>query len=418
MIRRDLLLTLFGIGAGQAILLVTMPFLARAYGPAAFGTYSVIVAVAGIVATIAALRIDLAVSGAVNTDVAPLTRASLLLPLIVVPVAIGLLAMTLHLPLAAHLPFQDRDLPMIGVIALFQGWVFVGSGLSTRFGSFAVLAAAKVAQPLVFALTALLVLDDLPLSMAIGWIVALLATVPSLRRISVRQGWHDTIAAVRRMWRFPAISTPMALLDVLALSLPLLVIASVFGERSAGNYAQVQRLIGAPLVLVATAGGQIFLKHAGDRIRSGTPVLLLLVRFVLAMLALALGVMLAVAVAGHAILTLLVGSGWRTDTVFLLLALLPVLCRVIASPVSSVLILTHRIGTLGIWQISYFAVTAFTLLIASHHLGFEGTLAAVACSEFVMYSIYLFLSVRAARDAAGPSVSALRTDELAPTSAS
>ena len=412
MIRRDLLLTVFGIGAGQAILLVAMPFLARAYGPAAFGTYSVTVAVAGVIATVSALRFDLAVSGAVDTDVASLTRASFLLPLIVVPLAIGILALPLQLGLTARLPYRSGDLPLIGVIAFFQGWVLVGSGLSTRFGAFAVLAAAKIVQPLVFALTALLVFDNLPLSMAIGWIIALISTTPSLRRISIRTGWQDTIEAVKRMWRFPAISAPMALLDVLALSLPLLIIASLFGDRSAGNYAQVQRLIGAPLVLVATAGGQTFIKHAGDRIRAAIPVLPLLVRFVLAMLALVGVVTLAVAVAGHAVLTILVGSEWRTDTEFLLLALLPVLCRVIASPVSSILILTNRIGTLGLWQISYFAITATTLLVASNRLGFDGTLAALAVSEFVMYSIYLFLSVRAARAAAATSTPSVRADEL------
>ena len=35
---------------------------------------------------------------------------------------------------------------------------------------------------------------------------------------------------------------PVALLDVLALALPLLFIAATFGVANAGNYAQVQRL--------------------------------------------------------------------------------------------------------------------------------------------------------------------------------
>lgn len=397
MIRRDLLLTLFGIGAGQLIILFAMPLLARVYGPSAFGTYSVIVAVAGVVATIAALRIDLAVSSAVDADIAPLTRASLFLPVLVVPLVMALMAALLWLPFEMPLPFGMQDLPLIGLIALFQGWVFVGSGLSTRFGAFATLAAAKIVQPLVFVVVALLVLSDLSLAMAIGWGAALVATLPSLRRIPLRQGWKDTRAAVRRMWRFPAISMPMALLDVLALALPLLVIATTFGDAAAGNYSQVQRLIGAPLVLVATAGGQIFMKYAGDQIRNGVSTLPLMARFVVVMTGLAILVAVAVAVAGQPVLQILVGPGWRTDTGFLLLALLPVLWRVIASPVSSVLILTHRLGTLGLWQTSYFLVTIFTLLIASRFSGFEGTLAALALSEFVMYSIYLSLSVRAAR---------------------
>lgn len=397
MIRRDFFLTAFGIGAGQAILLLATPLLARAYGPVAFGAYSVDVAIAGILATIAALRLDLAVSGAVDADVEPLTRASLALPLLVVPMLLGLLATISLLPLGVEWPFHLHDIPLIGLIALCQGWVLVGSGLSTRFGAFGTLAAAKIIQPLVFAATALLLLRDLSLAMAIGWAAALIATAPSLRRVRMGQGWTETWAAVRRMWRFPVISMPVALLDVLALSLPLLVITSTFGSAAAGNYAQIQRLVGAPLVLMATAGGQTFLKYAGDRVRAGLPVMPLMARFVAAMAGLALLVVAAVALAGEPILRLLVGPGWQTNTSFLLLVLVPVLWRVVASPVSSILILTHRLGTLGIWQISYFSITAATLFVASKFAGFEGTLAALAFSDFIMYAAYLFLSLRAAR---------------------
>lgn len=397
MIRRDLFLTMFGIGAGQAVLLLATPFLARMYGPEVLGDWSVIVTVAGIVATIAALRMDLAVSSAVEADVAPLTRASLVLPFIVVPLAVGFLAAALRLPMAAVAPFGLGDLPMVGLIALFQGLVLVGSGLSTRFGAFRTLAAIKIAQPLVFAITALLLIRDLPLAMAIGWAAALLVALASIRQVPLHRGWRDTSDAFRRRWRFPAISAPMALLDVLSLSLPLLVIASAFGDAAAGNYSQVQRLIGAPLVLVATAGGQIFLKHAGDRVRAGLSIMPLFWRIVLTMAGLAIAVSLTVAIIGDPALRLLFGPGWRTDTGFLLLALLPVLWRVIASPVSSVLILTDRLGILGWWQVSYFLITAATLLAAARLLRFEETLAALAVSEFVMYGAYLFLSIRAAR---------------------
>lgn len=397
MIRRDLFFAMFGIGVGQAILLVAMPFLARLYGPGAFGVYSVIVSVAGIVATIAALRLDLALSGASDTNVPALTRASVLLPLAIVPSAALLMVAALATPIAHSLPFDREDVPMIALIALFQGLVFVGSALSTRSGAFRLLATIKIIQPLVFTVTALLLIHDLPMAMAIGWIAAFVMAYPILRRIPFRRGWRDTWTAFRGAWRFPVISAPMALLDVVALALPLLVIASAFGERAAGNYAQVQRLIGAPLVLVATAGGQTFLKHAGDYLRGGMSVMPLFRRFVLTMMGLATLVALGVALLGHVALQFLIGPAWRTDTGFLLLALLPILCRVIASPVSSILILTNRISVLGVWQVTYFLVTAATLIVSARFLSFEAMLGALAASELVMYGAYLFLSVRAAR---------------------
>lgn len=411
MIRRDLFLTMFGIGAGQFILLLATPLLARIYGPEAFGTYSVIVAVAGIVATVAALRIDLALSGATDDDIAALARAGLALPFLIVPIAISVLAVALQLGLARWAPFTQRDLPIIGLIALFQGLALAGSGLSTRLGAFRTLAAMKIAQPLVFAGLALLLFRNLELAMAFGWMAALVAAALSIRHVPLHRGWSDTASAFARAWRFPAISAPMAILDVVALSLPILFIAAAFGERAVGNYSQVQRLLGAPLVLVAAAGGQVFLKYAGDQIRAGMPVMPLLRRLVLSMGGLVLLIVIAVALLGHTLLHLLIGPEWRTDTPFLLLALLPVLWRVIASPVSPILILTNRIATAGMWQISYFTMTAVTAFSASRFLGLEGTLIALAASDFLMYGAYLVLSVKAARavDVRDPSASPLRS---------
>jgi O-antigen/teichoic acid export membrane protein len=199
------------------------------------------------------------------------------------------------------------------------------------------------------------------------------------------------------MWRFPTISMPMALLDALALALPVLVMASAFGDQTAGNFSQVQRLIGAPLVLIATASSQVFMKYAGDKLRASQPVIPLIFKFLSIMSGLSLVVLVAVAVFGQSLLNFLLGDEWRTDTGFLLLVLLPVIFRVIASPISSVLILAHRIPLLAKWQTSYFVTTGCTLIAGARWLDFEGFLVALAINELLMYGIYLFLSVGVAR---------------------
>jgi O-antigen/teichoic acid export membrane protein len=123
--------------------------------------------------------------------------------------------------------------------------------------------------------------------------------------------------------------------------------------------------------------------------------------FVLSLSGLALFVMAGVALVGQPLLQSLIGEDWRTDTGFLLIALLPVICRVIASPVSSVLILTHSLAMLGAWQIGYFITTATVLLASASWLDFDGLLVALAISEFALYGIYLVLSIHAVRRARG-----------------
>lgn len=397
MIRRDLAVALAGIGGGQALLFLAMPFLARAFGPAAFGSYAVVVSIAGVLSIVAALRFDLAIVSATDEDVPALTRAAFVLPLVVVPAALCFLAVVLASPWGEALPFASGALPAIGAIAVLQGLALVGAALGTRLGAFSTVAAMKILQPAGFALTALFLLHDLEMAMAVGWLIAMLASVRLFRGIPLARGWSRSWATSKRMWRFAALSSPMAVLDALALALPLLVIAASFGDEAAGNYSQVQRLIGAPLTLLAMAASQVFMKYAGDRLRKGQAVMPLLARFALFMAMLDVLVLIAVILVGDPLLRLLVGPGWRTDTMFLILALLPIVFRVIASPVSSVLILTHRLWELAAWQLGYFLTTAATLFAAARWLDFEGLLIALAINEFLLYTIYLLLSARAAR---------------------
>jgi O-antigen/teichoic acid export membrane protein len=395
-IRRDLLLALTGIGGGQILLLIAMPFLAREFGPSAFGTYSVIVSVAGVIATIAALRLDFAMISATDRDLPALTRASFLLPWLVIPIALALLAFGLSMPYADALPFKYEALPFIGLIALFQGLGLVGTALGTRLGAFPTVAAMKIVQPFVFAITALFVIHELSVAMAIGWLLVFLISLRTLRGIRMFRGWSESKTAVRQMWRFPVISMPMALLNALALVLPVLVIASAFGDQTAGNFSQVQRLVGAPLMLIATASSQVFMKYAGDKLRASQPVIPLIYKFLSIMSGLSLITLFAVAAIGQPVLNFLLGNEWRTDTSFLILVLLPVTFRVVASPLSSILILAHRIPLLARWQASHFVMTVGTLIAGTRWLEFEGVLIAIAISDFLMYGIYLFLSVRVA----------------------
>lgn len=399
MIRRDLSLSLIGIGAGQLIMFAATPFLARIYTPAEFGAFSVNYAVAGVIATVAALRLDLALSGARDEEVADFARLSFVLPLVVVPVSTLALWALVHSPVARILPFGWGDVAYIAAIGFLQGLSFVGAAIATRTGRFQLFAAIKILQPLVFAFLALLVLDDLSASMAIGALAAALAILPAIRSLGVAFRGKIALAPLRTAWRFPAISAPMALLDVLALAMPVLVITSAFGEQASGNYAQVQRLIGAPLVLAAMAGGHVFLKHAGDRFRSGVPVMPLYRRFVLVMTGFALAVFLVLVLAGEEIVGFLVGPNWRTDTPFLLLVVLPVLWRVVASPVSHAMVLTNRIGAQGIWQALYFIGTAAMLIVGASLVPLDTLLAVFAVSEFVFYGAYLGLSAYAANRA-------------------
>lgn len=94
---------------------------------------------------------------------------------------------------------------------------------------------------------------------------------------------------------------------------------------------------------------------------------------------------------------LLLGEGWRTDTMFLVLVLAPVVVRMAVSPISSIFLICNRLGLGVAWQLGYFIVTAGLLAYSYNRLDFDSFLVAFLVCELLSYSCYLMLAAIVAR---------------------
>lgn len=402
--KKNFLINVAGIGSGQLVVLTATPFLARIYSPTEFGQYAALVASAGLIATIASLRFDAALPAVPDEDVKPLFHVALALAFVVsvgVVAGIGTMAASIE----AFAQMVVAPLPCIAGIAALLGAANVCQAWFIRAGKFKWVAALKMLQPVFFTAVAFMAFIGLNGALATSWLLVLLCALWGCRlafsSFDIRQSW----VAVRSARKYPLLSAPMALLDTASLALPLLFIVASFGNDSAGNYSQVQRLLAAPLILLGIAAAQVFYKHAGDLHRSGDAVEPLMWRVVLSLLGLAVMLVIATWLIGEPVMLLLLGDGWRTDAQFLLLAIAPVVFRMVVSPVSSVFLITNRHGLGSAWQASYFAVTVGVILLAHERLALESYLVALACAELVMYLLYLILAVIAVRaDKGGAAV--------------
>lgn len=390
--RRDLLVTASGAGLGQIVVLLATPLLARIYSPGQFGVYAAIVSFAGVVATISALRYETAIPVVPTDEVPIISRLALLLPLFVAPLLVSAVALTPQAVALLKGNISREGAFVIAAVATIQGMIAVANALCTRRGEFVLAAFIRVLQPIGFVVIACLFVQDLSHALIASWLVAFLGGLYTFRNINFFSGWKSTVATCLRAWRYPVLYAPVSMLDTLTLALPVLAIITIFGDTNAGNYSQVQRLIGAPLLLVGLAVGQVFFKYAGDLLRSGQPLRPLFFKIFKNLLLLAIAIIAFVFIAGEQIITVFLGSAWRTDRTFLILVIAPVVFRSLISPLSSVFLLCHRIKTLAVWQFFYFVVTVIVIVIAQVELSFDGFLVALLCSEFAMYAIYFALA--------------------------
>lgn len=390
--RRDFLVTAFGIAGGQAIVLMATPILARIYTPADFGVYAAVMVAASVIATVASVRFEVAIPAVATEDVRPLFRLAIVLPFFICSAAVLLvMAISQFSELAASF-FGNVPLWSVWLVAMLQGMVAVTLALCTRTGSFGQSAAIRVLQPIGFATTGMAKGVGLNGALALGWLVALIAGLHASRSALRSFNWKESIGAAQRSWKYPVLSVPVALLDTLAVALPIVFIVAAYGSSDAGSYSQVQRLMGAPLVLSGMAVAQVFYKHAGDRFRARQSIAPIMWRVVAGLLFVALALLALTVAVGEGLMGLLLGTGWRTDTGFIVLSLAPVLSRMVVSPVSSVFLVVERLGILAFWQVTYFIVTLVVLTAAKDCLDLEGFLLVFACNEFFMYGLYLALA--------------------------
>lgn len=380
-----------GTAGGQAAVLAATPLLARQFTPADFGALALLITVSNVAMAAACLRFDLALPSASDRQAGALLLICLLSALLV---GAGVLLTSAIYPALtggpAQSPFSAPGL--VGLCVLFVGWHQAALGWATRQQAFAQLGAVRLFQGLGFVMLTLLT----PLGLLWSHAIAFLSAVPTLVRALLgarpQQALRQTAVEQRQ---FPLASLPGALLDVVGYSLCVWIVTRSYGAAEAGQYAQVQRLVGAPLMLVALSIGQVMLGHTARMVDDRPALGRLLRRVFLWLASLAVGVMLLVVLIGEPVLGWLLGPQWRVDTAFVAPIALAVAVRACVSPLTTVLITLRRFDLALRWQIGYFASAALVFSVAAQRLSIGDFVLVYALHECVFYSIYLLL-VRAA----------------------
>lgn len=380
---------------GPLVQLIATPWLSRIYTPAEFGYFALFVSSVSVLTTIACLRYE---------AIIPVVEDDLVKPAALVAL-FGALAMLLLLcalivtgvPQFLYKPFSELGNKIWGmpVAAMCGGIMLLVYYLTLRRGEFILNAVMRSLQVSLFVVLAIGFAEfGLIQAQIVSWVFVGIAGLAYIGKdiFPLKRGiaWATAV----RFKQYPTLLMPTSLLDATALALPVFLMSATYGAEATGNYAQIQRLVGAPLLLGSAVMGQIFFKYSGELFRSGESSHGLMWRIVRMLGGSALLLLTVLLVAGEPVCQRLLGKGWRVDTLFLLLVTIPFVCRAIVSPISTVFLTHHRV-TFGVrWQIGYFITTSATLYLASRFFNFEYFLLTYAIHEVFLYAIYLAMANR------------------------
>jgi O-antigen/teichoic acid export membrane protein len=402
---RHVLTVLGGALGAQALPLLAAPLITRLCTPAEMGAFSVWLGVVAVAAIGATLRMETAMI--LDHGPAPqqtcfgivFDTASLTAIVVTLIAAIGRFA---GWPIVGAMPW-------IGILTIGAGtWLTAMMqttlAYATSHRAFGKAARAKVigAGTIALGQLALLYAGGGGAGLLVGQLIGLAAGLFCARRLleppSLRPGTTMTpegrayLRRHRAFWRF---SLPSNLLNALVSQLPLLMIGMRYGALSAGLFALTQRVLAAPISLLAASVLEVFkrqsvhdfqtLGNCAHAYRYTFKTLLLL----------GIGPSIVLFLFSPSLFAWIFGEAWRTAGELAQILAPLYFLNFIASPLSYVFFVAGKQKIELVWQVALFVMTVVVFVVPGT---LQQSVLQYAIGYSGLYLVYLHMSYQCAQN--------------------
>lgn len=330
----------------QAIVLVVTPVLSRLYEPEAFGYLTLVVSVTGMISPAIALRLESALMLPRENGVA---TALLVLGMTATVIISVLATITLQICFAFGWFSAMSQLPgfslWVGGITLLSGIFILLGQFALRGRQYGAVAIRNITQGSTTAMAqlAFAIASSGPSGLIGGYFIGRMAGVIPLFtsvRAQLRRFESSDMRKVIREYRvFPLLFAPAALLNAGALAAPIIVTGIWFAVSDAGQFGMAERILAVPLVIVATAVGQVVEARLAFHFREklgGSTSYYLRVSAILA--GFSVGVAIVVWFGAPMLVPLILGNEWHAASMIMQMLIPMLVSRMIASPMSKAIV--------------------------------------------------------------------------------
>ncbi len=417
---RSVLLLASGTALGQAIAILCTPIWTRFYSPDQTGVFAVFMACITFATAAVTLRYEIAIPNSANDSDAD---ALLLLSMAVsLPCSILLSAFVFFM--IKHDVISLGQLPRWSAIALMPALFVTGLFCSLRYWyvrkkDFHTISKVLVIQGSVRGFVPILIgfFQTTWIGLMAGEVAARLAGVykmftralPALRALLARDGWGAVLKTGKQNWGFPGFVLPSALLDLLALTLPVPLIAHYYGASAAGVFFVAQRLTTLPVSFIGASVADVFHATIAEAFRERPGEVKRLLQEAMAHLArLGLITLIPLGVIAPFVCGKIFGSQYDQAGPIVALLVPWSFAQLISSPLSRLLVVANRTSLLLIFDVlALGAVLIGFSLGSTWRFSFPQCIALVSALKTLAYGVYAALLIKVAEDCRAASAAAL-----------
>lgn len=405
---RQVLTLMSGTGVAQLLPLLAAPLLTRLFGPGEFGVFALFMSATVVLTTICSGRYELAILLPSDDN----DGLTVLVLGIVVSLLMNLILLVVALvwrdPIAHAMGDQAIGpwLPLLPAAVLAMTAYQSLNYWFNRQEMYRRLARNRIIR------SGVTVLATIAFGMAgmreggliLGTVLAQFAATGMFFVQGFRENHHrlgvvtvrGLVRVARRYRAFPTYSVPADSINAASAQLPVLVLTSVFGPLYAGYYSLTQRVLGAPMSIIATAFGDVFKQRASRQYSETGECAALWSATFKRLVILAILPFLAVAALSPMLFPVLFGEEWR-EAGYFARALAPYFgLALIASPLSRMLYVAEKQHVDLMWQIGLALSVGVALYLGSSTGQPRLAVGAFGAAYSLMYVIYLLVSRRLA----------------------
>ncbi len=395
-----------GTVIAQALPLAVSPIITRIYGPEEFGVFALYMAIVSVVSVIATLRYEFAImQPASEKDAYHIVLLCLIVSLLISFICFcfvlffkdSICDYLNNQSIAPWLYFVPLSILIMGCFQSFNYW-------NNRNKKYRHIAQAKVLQSgatvsvnLTTSSTSIvafgLIVGQLVGQMVSVVVLGLKFKKTQLKNISI----YRMVSMAKRYSRFPLFSAPGALVNSLALQIPILFISKFYDLVAVGYFNFIYRIIGGPLSLISESLSQVLLQKITSKNYENLTGLV--IGTAKKLFFIACPVVALVVLFGSEIFGFVFGEQWTVAGDYSKILIISIAIRFIVSPLSMVLLLDRFIKWAVSWQLYAFFSVLFTLLLFKE-LDFYDFLVVFVVQDVLSYMIYFGLILSASKKVA------------------